>query len=212
MQKTGLLIVFEGIDGTGKKTECALLGKYLASRRFQVSHFSYPDYASDYGRRIKAYLHTGKKMSGQELFLNYLVDMVKDKEKVNQDLKKGKIVLIDRYYFSTIAYQIAGSFKYEEAKLIEEVAGLPKPDLVLFFDLPVSVAMSRKRKQMQGRVDKHEKDYNLLQNTTFYYKKMINEKFRAKKWVVLDARESVEKVNKKVISAANSLLTGAGRL
>lgn len=213
MQKPSLLVVFEGIDGTGKKTESELLEKYITSRGLRVSHFSYPDYDSEYGRRIWAYLHEGREMEVEELFFNYLIDMVKDREKITRDLRRGNVVLIDRYYFSTVAYQSAGGFDYAKAKLIEKAVALPKPDLVLYFVLPTQVAMSRKRKQMQlmGRAaDRHERDADLQKATDFYYKKMIKENFGAKKWIVLDASESVEKVNKKVVAAVGPLLSKIG--
>ena len=65
------------------------------------------------------------------------------KEKINPALNEGKIVLMDRYYYSTMAYQAAAGIDINRIRKDNEFA--PKPDIVLIFDLPADLAMKRVR-------------------------------------------------------------------
>jgi len=74
-----MLIDFEGIDGSGKMTQSKLLKNELLKRGFEIADFSYPDYDSEYGRRIKGFLDAKLNLSIDEQFLLYLIDIVKNK-------------------------------------------------------------------------------------------------------------------------------------
>jgi dTMP kinase len=64
-------------------------------------------------------------------------------QKINPALNEGKIVLMDRYYYSTMAYQAAAGIDVNRIRKDNEFA--PKPDIVLIFDLPADLAMKRVR-------------------------------------------------------------------
>ncbi len=208
----GMLIVVEGLDGTGKHTQSELLVKYLERKGIEVICYAYPDYASEYGNILSKFLQGKTKKSVEELFLTYLTDMVKDRESLEKDLAEGKTVVVDRYFHSTVAYQSAGGFNYEKAKLLQSIVALPKPDLVIYFEIPVAVSMARKERQRQlenGEQDRFEKSNIFQENAALFYSKMISESFGTKQWMVISADGSVDEVHEKVISCIAPLMSKA---
>ena len=85
----------------------------------------------------------GKREATTEQILDLFVMDRKEHvdDKINPALKEGKIVLMDRYYYSTMAYQAAAGIDVNRIRKDNEFA--PKPDIVLIFDLPADLAMKR---------------------------------------------------------------------
>jgi dTMP kinase len=99
------LIVFEGIDGTGKTTCADKLLVYLVSKGLDCAKFSEPSH-SKYGMKIRNAMNGKKRLSVERETELFVKDRKVDvKENIKPALKEGKIVLLDRYYFSTAAYQ-----------------------------------------------------------------------------------------------------------
>ncbi|HHB76863.1 MAG TPA: dTMP kinase [Desulfobulbus sp.] len=127
--KKGLLIAFEGIDGTGKSTQVHLLADYLQAKGFEVVETREPT-DGPYGRKIRRlYLNRQSSTPQEELEL-----FVQDRrqhvdEVIAPALAEGKIVLTDRYYFSTAAYQGAAGMEPEAIFAANDFA--PRPDLVV---------------------------------------------------------------------------------
>jgi dTMP kinase len=86
---------------------------------------------------------SGKRKATTEQILDLFVMDRKEhvEEKINPALNEGKIVLMDRYYYSTMAYQAAAGIDVNRIRKDNEFA--PKPDVVLIFDLPADLAMKR---------------------------------------------------------------------
>ncbi len=205
----GILVVIEGVDGTGKHTQSTALIEYLEKLGHKTSYYSYPDYTSPNGRRIDAYLHGRFEMDVDRLFDEYLNDMLKDKRKLERDLNEGKVVVIDRYFMSTIAYQSAQGFGYQRAKRKEDAAGLPRPDRIIYFEMPLYVSVARKEKQRAGEMsekDRFEGDEKIQKGAGFYYGKMMEEGYPTRNWVSILAEGDVEKVHEKVVAAVAPLL------
>jgi dTMP kinase len=143
----GRFIVLEGIDGSGKSTVAARLAEHLEAGGRQVLRTREPG-GTPIGERIRELLldraHDAM-VPWTELFLfmasrAQLVDQV-----VRPALAAGRIVICDRYYYSTAAYQgAAGKIGVATVlDLAERVAKFARPDLVLLLDLPPSVARAR---------------------------------------------------------------------
>ncbi|EEZ92460.1 MAG: thymidylate kinase [Candidatus Parvarchaeum acidiphilum ARMAN-4] len=192
----GKLIVIEGIDGAGKATQAKILKEQLESQGKTVSVYSYPDYSSVYGERIKSFLYKKIDLKVDELFMLYLIDMVKDRNRIIEDIKKGNDVLIDRFFFSTIAYQSAGGFSYETGKEFVKLLGMPPITVVFYINVPVDISMQRKEKQ-KGKmdVDKFESNKMFLSNVSKVYDQLKSENFYAKKWVEIDGSKSIEEIS-----------------
>jgi dTMP kinase len=131
MDDKGLFIVFEGIDGCGKDTHIELLAERLQKFGFDVVK-TYEPWESDEARLLKRIAADGhREISADEEADLYLIDRYKHSEKViKPSLQAGKIVLCNRYYYSTMAYQ--GALGADPEKIKEDNESVvPMPDLVL---------------------------------------------------------------------------------
>ena len=128
--KKGFLVAFEGIDGAGKTTQAHLLHKKLKRKEYDVILSKEPT-DSIYGLRIKKLAQSEraitKPIDEYELFLNDRKIHVKDK--IKPSLEQKKIVILDRYYFSTIAYQGALGLNPKKIKDDNE-SFAPIPEIV----------------------------------------------------------------------------------
>jgi dTMP kinase len=103
--KPGLFIVLEGIDGCGKSTQVELLAKRLSRRGKKVVTLSEPT-AGRWGQKIReAARHKDSLSPAEELEL-FIKDRKEDiKNNIKPALESGQIVILDRYFYSTLAYQ-----------------------------------------------------------------------------------------------------------
>jgi len=126
----GYLIALEGIDGTGKSTQCALLADYLVSVGYPVVRLREPTQGA-WGQKIRKILTEGRGDVTPEEELQYFInDRKEDVERnIVPALEQGKIVLIDRYYYSTAAYQ--GALGFDPVKIIDDnEVFAPRPNLL----------------------------------------------------------------------------------
>ncbi|MEL9940641.1 MAG: dTMP kinase [Ignisphaera sp.] len=187
-----MLIVFEGIDAAGKTTMSRMVVEHIRGKGFEASLFSYPNYTSIYGSIIKLFLESKIWLSHQELFFLYILDMYREKQEVEKALASGRIVVMDRYYTSTIAYQCSLGFDYEMAKKVIEYLDMPKPDTIVYLDIEPRKAVERKARQK--KLDVFEKDVEFLEKVRKMYWRLIGEGYPTKNWIVVDASKSVDEV------------------
>ena len=137
----GLFIVLEGIDGTGKSTQARKLGEWFESRGREVVLSREPT-DGPWGTKLRESAATGRLSPQDELqyFLNDRRQHVE--EKIAPALAEGKVVILDRYYFSTMAYQGARGFDPVEIRRMNE-GFAPQPDVLLILDLDVDTAHQR---------------------------------------------------------------------
>ena len=195
--KNGFLIAAEGIDGAGKRTLCSFIKKFLESKNHEVMQFEYPDYSSKWGKIIDEYLHNKIELDINEQFFVYFIDILKDQDKIQKSLEKGIVVLTDRYFTSTIAFQCAKGFNYQKAVSVIKTMDVIEPDLTLFIKIPPKVALKRKFKQKKS-LDRHEKDVELLDNVDAVYEKMVNEKTLSKKWIKINGNQELKKIEEDI--------------
>ena len=140
-QSPGLLIVFEGTDGTGKSTQVRLLGEYLQNKGYPVVVTREPT-EGPYGQKIRALYTRRDSASGEEELDLFLADRQEHVEQVLAPaLAQGRIVLCDRYFLSTAAYQGARGFDPEVILQLNHFA--PEPDLALLFQAPLTLGAAR---------------------------------------------------------------------
>jgi len=190
-----MFIVFEGIDGSGKDTQLNLLKK-----RFSFEYFKYPtrkySVLRDY---LDKKISLGKKAS----FLLFLSDIADEQDKLKKAVDSGGLTVVDRYVYSTIAYEL-GDLGYEKSKEMVEKIGYLKPDLVILLD--VSAEIAQKRKAMQKVPDRYESDGEYLEQVRQKFLRQARENFHAKKWLVVDASLPQEKVSEAVAGAVSKKL------
>ena len=139
----GFLVVLEGIDGAGKSTQARTLGERLTACGQRVVLSREPT-LGQWGKLLRESAQTGRLSIEEEVEL-FLKDR---REHVNElilpRLREGCVVIVDRYYFSTAAYQGARGLDPQELiRRNEEFA--PEPDLLVLFDLPVEDGLARVR-------------------------------------------------------------------
>ena len=129
----GVLIVFEGIDGTGKSTQCSLLANSLSEKQVPNIALAEPTRGT-WGMKIRRLLSEGRQDISPQEELSWFVNDRKEDIETNilPALQKNKVVIMDRYYFSTAAYQGALGLDPNQIRLDNEKFA-PIPDRVLIF-------------------------------------------------------------------------------
>ena len=147
----GLLIVLEGIDGSGKTTQAKSLVRRLRARGWEAVFFREPT-RGKWGREIKRQAARADSLTPpQELDL-FIKDRRENVEKnLGPALRKGKVVVLDRYYFSTIAYQGAKGIDPRRIRRLNE-AFAARPDLVVVLDIAAGEGLAR----IEGRKTRDE--------------------------------------------------------
>ncbi len=199
----GKFIVFEGLDGAGTETQTKILFNYFKKLRKRVEKLSYPDYQRPIGNLIHQYLHKKYDFNVKTQFLIYLTDFVKDIDKINNLLKQKRIIISDRYFTSTLAYQGLKGFPIKNALKIAELINLPKPDLIIYLKISPETSIKRKFKE-KGNLDRHESDRKLLGRLTKFYGKLIKKQIFSR-WVVINGEKSIEAISKKIISSLKKI-------
>lgn len=137
----GRLIVFEGTDGTGKSTQLKLLGQDLEARGYPVILTREPT-EGPLGRKIRELYRSRHQYSREEELELFIADRREHVTKtLLPGLAAGKIILCDRYYFSTAAYQ--GALGLSPDMILKQHDFAPEPDLVLLFEAPLDVSLTR---------------------------------------------------------------------
>lgn len=139
--QTGKLIVIEGIDGTGKSTQATMLAEALRKDGHEVVQ-SFEPTNGPWGRKLRESATTGRLTIEDELDY-FLKDRRQHVEElITPTVDKGGIVILDRYYFSSMAYQGARGIDPAEIRTKNE-AFAPQPDILIILDLPVDIALER---------------------------------------------------------------------
>ncbi|MCD6591116.1 MAG: dTMP kinase [Candidatus Aenigmarchaeota archaeon] len=168
----GKFIVFEGIDKSGKETQAKKLVEYLKSNGFDAIYTEEPTPNNPIGLLIKEWLDKKIEIhSGEAITLLYAADRYEHlKNVIIPSLHQGKIVVCDRYFYSTIAYESV-AFGIDKKWIIELHKGIQKPDVIIFIDIDPEVSLKRQRDKPNDRLEKLE----LLQKVRNAYKEMIDE-------------------------------------
>jgi dTMP kinase len=196
--KKGRLIVFEGIDGAGKSTQARMLRRKLRLRGLEVSSFREPS-RSRWGRMLRAAAKTADSLTpAEELDL-----FVKDRREnvarnIRPALRAGRIVILDRYYYSTVAYQGAKGIDPERIRKMNERFA-PKPDLVLLLDVDAAGGLAR----IEGR-----KSRDLLFEREAYLRRVrrIFRSFRGRRFAHLDGLRGKRELGKDILARVLTVL------
>jgi dTMP kinase len=194
----GFLIVFEGIDGTGKSTQCELLAKSLIERDILNIVLAEPTRGT-WGIKVRRLLSEGRQaISPQEELSLFVNDRKEDIElNIMPALQDNKVVLMDRYYFSTAAYQGALGLDPEQIRLENETFA-PIPDRVLIFLTSPETCLERIESSRDQKSAFEKLDY--LYNVQEIFKSFSGPNIR-----FIDSVGSVSEVHEKVLSSIEDL-------
>lgn len=188
----GVLVAFEGIDGSGKTTQASMLQDWGEGLGFEVVSTKEPT-AGQWGRQIRESKFTKRMAPLDELncFVNDRREHVATK--ILPALQRGALVIVDRYYYSTVAYQGArGLDPREVLKLNRGFA--PIPDLVFLLDVEPRLGLERITKRGEGQ-DLFETLGELTRA-----RQIFQDLSRTDRHVVtLDAQRKIEEVHQAVI-------------
>jgi dTMP kinase len=152
----GVLVALEGIDGAGKTTQCRRLAEALTEEGYTVVCTHEPT-DGPWGRRIRTSGETGR-LSPREEFEAFLEDRREHvRALIAPSLAAGHIVLVDRYYFSSMAYQGARGLDPEFIRRENERIA-PPPDLLVLLRLDPALGLARVHARGKGNLFEREDD------------------------------------------------------
>ncbi|MBB5351316.1 dTMP kinase [Haloferula luteola] len=194
-----MLIAFEGIDGAGKTSQARLLADWLESEGSLVV-ISHEPTNGPWGTKLRESASSGRSAPEEELDL-FLKDRKQHVEELIQpSLNKGVTVILDRYYFSNMAYQGARGLNPSRIREVNE-AFAPVPDFLFILDLEVDLALQRigSRGDIANEFEKRD----ALQDCRDIFNTLENEAFAH----IIDASKSLDEVH----SMIREILSGGTR-
>lgn len=217
------IIVIEGLDGSGKATQTALLAQKLSDRGIKVRRLEYPDYDSPSSSLVKMYLggEFGSKPEDVNAYAAsafYAVDRAAGfLGDWKADYQSGTLFLCDRYCTSNIIYQMAKVSDAERDAFIEWQAdfeydklGLPRPDAVIYLDVSPDVSQKLMEKRYGG--DQSKKDLH-ESNLSFLLSCRKSALYAAEKcgWKIIDCCENgdikpIDKISEEIEKAVSDIL------
>ncbi|OGB62978.1 hypothetical protein A2X44_03050 [candidate division CPR3 bacterium GWF2_35_18] len=220
-KRKGKLVVVDGSDSSGKKTQVDLLLQYLQSKKYKTKYIDFPRYYSSFhGRTVARYLKGEfgglNEVNPYLSSLAYALDRSAAKEDLDAWLLEDNIVIANRYVSSSMAFQTVRlpekereiflkwlyEMEYKEHKL-------PIEDIVIYLYVPVSISQKlmenrEKKKYLKGKdKDIHEKNVEYLKDVENMYLELVK---RNKKWVKINCIDkkgnlrSKEDIHREVIS------------
>lgn len=142
--KRGKLLVFEGLDRSGKSTQCALLVEHLLSQGQRIEHVRFPNRSTPIGQMLNAYLAGTSQVEDHVVHLLFSANRWEMAPQIAAWIADGVTVVVDRYYYSGCVYSAAKAIPglgLEWARHPD--VGLPRPDLCVFLDVSPETAALR---------------------------------------------------------------------
>ena len=188
-----LFIVFEGLDGSGKSTQQQLLNDKLQFDKISNISFREPG-STVIGDQIIKILQSDQKLSPlSELLLFYVSRSAIIEEKIKPALANYDVVICDRYFYSSIAYQGYGrglNIGFIN-QINDEVVKNIIPDLIFYMDISWEEKKKRKGININDRFEKEDRVFH--NKVRSGYKSMA--KKDSDKWKIIDAEENVENIS-----------------
>ena len=203
MDKKGKLIVFEGLDGAGTTTQMYKLAQYFTKKGSEV-FITHEPTDNPIGRLVRSALQKKFSITPNSLALLYAAD--RDDHLYNKEygiikhLQNGEVVITDRYFYSSIAYQAVEC----DPSFIKEInSRFPHPDILIFIDTPVDDCLKR--------IEKRGEEKELFERE--WYLKKVKEKYdeefsslpRSVKLITIDGRKTIEEISEEIREKIESL-------
>ena len=192
----GVLIVFEGLDQSGKQTQAERLRSEIERRGRRCIVLDFPSYDTHIGAEIGAGLRGERDYGPDVMQLLYVANRYEKKPQIEKMLTDGGVVVCDRYLASSIAYGEAQGL--DGAWLREIQRHLPQPDLTILLDIAPETAAGRKT----ANRDKYERDLAMLSRVRESYRAQA----KAGGWLQLDGERPKDAVTTDVLAAVSRLL------
>lgn len=203
----GHLIVFEGLDRSGKSTQCQKLVSTLESERKAVKQLRFPNRTTPIGRMINTYLAGQTEQEDHVIHLLFSANRWESASEIEDLIAAGTTVVVDRYYYSGCVYSAAKRNPSMDLTWCRHPeVGLPRPDLCIFLDLDAEEAAKRggfgeeryEKAEMQARVRE-------------LFAEMRRHADEREDVMVVDAKGSVEEVEARIREAVQDRLSQVDR-
>ncbi len=194
--RRGVFIVVEGIDGAGKTLHSRNLCFQLHKKEFDVRCTAEPS-ENFIGRLVREEFLHRRKIAPEVETLLFAADRFQHiRNEVSPMLKQGCIVVSDRYYYASIAYQGAQGVDTEWIRCINNFA--PKPDLAIYLDVPADVALSRihRSKSVMEEIELEKKVREIYLDLA-----------KKNELTYLDGNRSIEIVDKEMLDLALEVIS-----
>jgi dTMP kinase len=204
-EKSGKLIVFEGLDGSGTTSQSALLSERLDNRGFSVIQVEEPG-GTELGRKVRNLLLEDQGLDINplsELFLFEVSRAQLVRKKILPALEEGKMVISDRFAISSVAYQGHGrGVPIDQVKKINEMSVEDlEPDVTFFLDINLEERLKRTGDRKPDRIEKEEKEF--YRRVREGYLEEIKSTSNA---VVIDGSLSKGEISSKVNSVVDKII------
>ncbi|MFP4005576.1 MAG: dTMP kinase [Candidatus Hadarchaeia archaeon] len=164
-------MAIEGPDGCGKSTQTSLLGEWLESEGYETEVTQEPT-KGPIGKIIRKSLKGDIELSVETEALLFASDRLEHvKKTIEPNLKKEKIVISERYVYSSLAYQTSRGLSKEWVEKINKYA--TKPDLTILIDIPPEIGA--RRMNSSRKLDTFDKDLKLQKRVREAYLKIAKE-------------------------------------
>ena len=201
--KKRLLIAIEGIDGSGKGTQTAMLENRLRNEGRNVSLFSFPRYTQNFfGQEVGKYLDgqygSLEVVNPKFSALLYALDRFETSPLIEEALKRDEIVICDRYIGSNIAHQCARTTSRNVEELANwintveaKILGIRRPDITILLDINIEqskalVAQKDKRSYTDKSHDLHEASADHLTNALKQFRRLA----KSENWITVYCNDS----------------------
>ena len=199
-----LFIVFEGLDGSGKSTQIKALNDKLKLNNYDVISLREPG-STEIGDKVLEILESSQKLTPIMEFLLFSISRsaIID-EKITPSLNENKIVLCDRYFYSSIAYQGSGRDLDNDFihKINNKIVNDVIPDIVFYFDLTWEEKIKRKGIDHSDRFEKEDKLFH--ENVRKSYLQMAETD--SAKWIVIDATLKMDEISEIIYAKISDIL------
>ncbi|XP_067897867.1 thymidylate kinase [Heterodontus francisci] len=192
MAKRGALIVLEGMDRSGKSTQCKKLQEALRQHGRCAEVLRFPDRGTEIGRLISSYLEKKNNLDDHTVHLLFAANRWERVPLIREKLQQGVTLIVDRYAFSGVAFTSAKpDFTMEWCK--QPDIGIPKPDVILFLHLNPSVAIER-----GGFGNERYENLAFQELVLQQFRELMKDK--SLNWKMLDASQSIEDLHQEIMS------------
>lgn len=191
-----MIIVIEGSDQAGKKTQTELLAKALKNNKIKTRIFSFPDYTTHLGKEINGFLHGKRKFPPQVIHCLLAANRWEKESDIKKAHYENSVLVMNRYYQSNLVYGVANGLPLSWLEGLD--IGLPKADLVIVLDVSQKESFLRKKSNR----DKFEKNTEFLKKISKTYR-ILAKKYG---WHIVDASQSKAQVHQSIMKILSKKL------
>ncbi|KAF7836723.1 thymidylate kinase [Senna tora] len=186
VESRGALVVLEGLDRSGKSSQCSRLVSFLERQGISAELWRFPDRSTNVGQMISAYLANTSQLDDRTIHLLFSANRWEKRSLMETKLTTGTTLIVDRYSYSGVAFSSAKGLDLEWCKAPE--IGLLAPDVVIYLDISPEKAADRG-------------GYGGERYEKLEFQKKVAESYKVlydASWKVVDAFQSIEDVEKEL--------------